>query len=150
MNQQGYIIEIVDEKTARLKMQRHSACASCGKCQTLSSETKEILVEVDNTIGAKIGDHVEVNMDNMNVLKATALAYIVPLVFLMLGTIGSYFVLDKVIEAQGIGVEIISGLVGIVMMSTSYVILKRNDNKFRESRKFIPIITNILDIQTKN
>ena len=119
MNQQGYIIEIVDEKTAKLKMQRHSACASCGKCQTLSSETKEILVEVDNTIGAKIGDHVEVNMDNMNVLKATALAYIVPLIFLMLGTIGSYFVLDKVIEAQGISVEIISGLVGIVMMSTS-------------------------------
>ena len=145
MNQQGHIIEIVDEKTARLKMQRHSACASCGKCKTLSSETKDILVEVDNTIGAKIGDHVEVNMDNMNVLKATALAYIVPLIFLMLGTIGSYFVLDKVIEAQGISVEIIRGLVGIVMMSTSYVILKRNDNKFRESRKFIPVITNILD-----
>ena len=150
MNQQGYIIEIVDEKTARLKMQRHSACTSCGKCQTLSSETKEILVEVDNTIGAKIGDHVEVNMDNMNVLKATALAYIVPLVFLMLGTIGSYFVLDKLIEVQGIGVEIISGLIGIAMMLISYVILRRNDNKFRESRKFIPIITNILDIQTKN
>ena len=146
MNQQGYIIEIVDEKTARLKMQRHSACASCGKCQTLSSETKEILVEVDNTIGAKIGDHVEVNMDNMNVLKATALAYIVPLVFLMLGTIGSYFVLDKLIEVQGIGVEIISGLIGIAMMLISYVILRINDNKFRESRKFIPIITNILDI----
>lgn len=146
MNQQGYIIEIVDEKTARLKMQRHSACASCGKCQTLSSETKDILVEVDNTIGAKIGDHVEVNMDNMNVLKATALAYIVPLVFLMLGTIGSYFVLDKLIEVQGIGVEIISGLIGIAMMLISYVILRINDNKFRESRKFIPIITNILDI----
>ena len=102
-------------------------------------------MEVDNTIGAKIGDHVEVNMDNMNVLKATALAYIVPLIFLMLGTIGSYFVLDKVIEAQGISVEIISGLVGIVMMLISYVILRRNDNKFRESRKFIPVITNILD-----
>ncbi|MBC5997597.1 hypothetical protein EAI30_09100 [Romboutsia ilealis] len=145
MNQQGYIIEIVDEKTAKLKMQRHSACASCGKCQTLSSETKEILVEVDNTIGANIGDHVEVNMDNMNVLKATALAYIVPLVFLMLGTMSSYFVLDKLIEIQGVGVEVISGLIGILMMLISYVILKRNDNKFRESRKFIPVITNILD-----
>lgn len=145
MNQQGYIIEIVDEKTAKLKMQRHSACASCGKCQTLSSETKEILVEVDNTIGANIGDHVEVNMDNMNVLKATALAYIVPLFFLMLGTMSSYFVLDKLIEIQGVGVEVISGLIGILMMLISYVILKRNDNKFRESRKFIPVITNILD-----
>ena len=145
MNQQGYIIEIVDKKTAKLKMQRHSACASCGKCQTLSSETKEILVEVDNTIGAKVGDHVEVNMDNMNVLKATALAYLVPLIFLLVGTIVSYFMLDMIISTQGIIVELISGIIGIILMLLSYVILKRNDSKFRDSRKFIPVITKIIE-----
>ena len=47
MNQQGYVIEIVDKNTAKLRMQKHSACASCGKCKDLSSESKEILVEVD-------------------------------------------------------------------------------------------------------
>ncbi len=26
MNQQGFIMEIVDDRTAKLKMQRHSAC----------------------------------------------------------------------------------------------------------------------------
>ena len=29
MNQQGFIMEIVDDRTAKLKMQRHSACAAC-------------------------------------------------------------------------------------------------------------------------
>lgn len=145
MNQQGYIIEIVDDKTAKLKMQRHSACASCGKCQTLSSESKEILVEVDNSIGAKPGDHVEVNMENMNVLKATALAYVVPLIFLLVGTIVSYFMLDMIISSQGIIVELISGIIGIMLMLLSYVILKRNDSKFRDSRKFIPVITKIIE-----
>lgn len=145
MNQQGYIIEIVDDKTAKLKMQRHSACASCGKCQTLSSESKEILVEVDNSIGAKPGDHVEVNMENMNVLKATALAYLVPLIFLLVGTIVSYFMLDMIISTQGIIVELISGIIGIILMLLSYVILKRNDSKFRDSRKFIPVITKIIE-----
>lgn len=145
MNQQGYIIEIVDNKTAKLKMQRHSACASCGKCQTLSSESKEILVEVDNSIGAKQGDHVEVNMENMNVLKATALAYVVPLIFLLVGTIVSYFMLDMIISTQGIIVELISGIIGIMLMLLSYVILKRNDSKFRDSRKFIPVITKIIE-----
>lgn len=145
MNQQGYIIEIVDDKTAKLKMQRHSACASCGKCQTLSSESKEILVEVDNSIGAKQGDHVEVNMENMNVLKATALAYVVPLIFLLVGTIVSYFVLDMIISAQGVTIELISGIIGIMLMLLSYVILKRNDSKFRDSRKFIPVITKIIE-----
>ena len=69
MNQQGYIVEIVDSVTAKLKLKRHFACASCGKCAT-TSEEKYIIVEADNTIGAKVGDRVEVNMETVNVLKA--------------------------------------------------------------------------------
>ena len=56
MNQQGYIVEIVDSVTAKLKLKRHFACASCGKCAT-TSEEKYIIVEADNTIGAKVGDY---------------------------------------------------------------------------------------------
>ena len=59
MNQQGFIVEIVDDKTAKMRMQRHSACASCGKCAKLTSESQDLIVEVDNQIGAKVGDHVE-------------------------------------------------------------------------------------------
>ena len=56
MNQQGFIIEVVDKKTAKMIMQRHSACASCGKCTKLSSECQDLVVEVDNSIGAKKGN----------------------------------------------------------------------------------------------
>lgn len=141
MNQQGYIIEIVDEKTAKLKMQRHSACASCGKCVT-SSEKKDIIVEVDNSIGAKIGDHVEVNMETVNVLKATAIAYLVPLVALLVGTIGTYYALD----AMGIGanIEAISGAAGISLTLITFFMLKKNDKKFRDSKEYIPIVTKVL------
>ena len=52
MNQQGFIVEIVDDKTAKMRMQRHSACASCGKCAKLTSESQDLIVEVDNQIGA--------------------------------------------------------------------------------------------------
>ncbi|MCC0631205.1 MULTISPECIES: SoxR reducing system RseC family protein [unclassified Clostridioides] len=143
MNQQGFIMEIVDDRTAKLKMQRHSACAACGKCATAdSSESKEILVEVDNTIGAKVGDHVEVSMDNMNVLKAAAMAYIIPLVALLVGTIGTYYILEAI--GMTSGVEAISGLVGICLTVICYLYLKKNDKKFRDSREFIPVITRIL------
>lgn len=141
MNQQGYIIEIVDEKTAKLKMQRHSACASCGKCVT-SSEKKDIIVEVDNTIGAKVGDHVEVNMETVNVLKATAIAYLIPLVALLVGTIGTYFALDAI--GMGSNVEMISGAVGILLMLATFLVLKKNDKKFRDSKEYIPIVTKII------
>ncbi|MDB0438009.1 SoxR reducing system RseC family protein [Clostridioides difficile] len=143
MNQQGFIMEIVDDRTAKLKMQRHSACAACGKCATAdSSESKEILVEVDNTIGAKVGDHVEVSMDNMNVLKAAAMAYIIPLVALLVGTIGTFYILGAI--GMTSGVEAISGLVGICLTVICYLYLKKNDKKFRDSREFIPVITRIL------
>ncbi|MGO0882068.1 SoxR reducing system RseC family protein [Clostridioides difficile] len=143
MNQQGFIMEIVDDRTAKLKMQRHSACAACGKCATAdSSESKEILVEVDNTIGAKVGDHVEVSMDNMNVLKAAVMAYIIPLVALLVGTIGTFYVLGAI--GMTSGVEAISGLVGICLTVICYLYLKKNDKKFRDSREFIPVITRIL------
>ena len=141
MEQQGYIVGIIDEKTAKLKMQRHSACASCGKCTT-TSEKKDIIVEVDNSIGAKLGDRVAVNMESMNVLKAVGIAYIFPLISLLIGTIGTYYVLQLIENTKNI--EVISSTVGIIIMLISFFILRKNDNKFRKSRQYIPIITKII------
>lgn len=143
MNQQGFIIDIVDDKTAKMIMQRHSACASCGKCNKLSSECQDLVVEVDNYIGAQKGDHVEVSMESVKVLKATMLAYVVPLVFLLVGTILTYFILD-LINYSG-QIELISGITGLVCTFISYVILNKNDNKFRESRDYIPVVTKIIE-----
>lgn len=141
MNQHGYIVEIVDSVTAKLKLKRHSACASCGKCAT-TSEEKDIIVEVDNTIGAKVGDRVEVNMESVNVLKAAFIAYTIPLVALLLGTVGTFYFLKVTSITKNI--EIISGLVGLIFTFTSFLILKKNDKKFRDSKEYIPIVTRII------
>lgn len=141
MNQHGYIVEIVDSVTAKLKLKRHSACASCGKCAT-TSEEKDIIVEVDNTIGAKVGDRVEVNMETVNVLKAAFIAYTIPLVALLLGTVGTFYFLKMISITNNI--EIISGLVGLIFTFISFLILKKNDKKFRESKEYIPIVTRII------
>lgn len=142
MNQQGFIVEIVDNKTAKMRMQRHSACSSCGKCAKLSSETQDLLVEVDNQIGAKVGDHVEVSMESMKVMKATMLAYMLPLVFLMIGTSVSFYLLNY-ISYQG-PIEIISGACGLICTLLAYLYLKKNDKKYRDSRDYIPIIVKII------
>lgn len=144
MEQQGYIVGIVDDKTAKMKMQRHSACASCGKCAT-TSEKKDILVEVDNSVGAKVGDRVVVNMESVNVLKAAAIVYLLPLVGLLVGTIVTYYILQSLGNISNI--ETLSGVVGLVLMLVSFFILKKNDSKFRDSREYIPIVTKIIASQ---
>ena len=125
MNQQGFIVEIVDDKTAKMRMQRHSACASCGKCAKLTSESQDLIVEVDNQIGAKVGDHVEVSMETVKVMKATMLAYILPLIFLVAGTAISFGVLNA-ISFKG-PLEVISGLCGLLCTFLSYLYLRRID-----------------------
>lgn len=143
MNQQGFIIDIVDNRTAKMIMQRHSACASCGKCSKLSSECQDLVVEVDNSIGAKKGDHVEVSMESVRVLKATLLAYLVPLMFLLVGTILTYYILD-LIKFSG-PTEVISGVVGLICTFISYLLLRKNDDKFKQSRQYIPKVTKIIE-----
>ena len=140
MNQQGYIIEIVDSVTAKLKLKRHSACASCGKCAT-TSESKDIIVEVDNTIGAKVGDRVEVNMETVNVLKAAFIAYTIPLAALLIGTVGAFYILSYMNINN---IEVISGGVGLTFTLLSFLMLKKNDSKFRESKEYIPIVTRVI------
>ena len=141
MNQQGYIIEIVDNITAKLKLKRHSACASCGKCAT-TSEEKDIIVEVDNTIGAKVGDRVEVNMETINVLKAAFIVYTIPLIALLIGTVGTFYILNAINFNRNI--EIISAIVGLIFTIIVFLILKKNDKKFRDSKEYIPIVTRII------
>lgn len=142
MNQRGYIIELVDGTTAKIKMQKHSACAACGKCAS-STDKKDIIVEVDNNIGAKVGDYVEVNMDSVNVIKAAAIVYIVPLIALLGGTIISYGILNFI--DIGMNKEVLSGFIGIVLTIISYLLIKSKDRKFRESRNYIPIITKVIN-----
>lgn len=142
MNQKGYIVEIVDEKTVKLKMQQHSACASCGKCAS-STDKKDIIVEADNNIGARVGDYVEVNMDSMNVIKAASIVYVIPLVVLLGGTIIPYSILISM--NIDLNIELISGIIGMVLTVITYLIIKSKDSKFRESRAYIPIITKIVN-----
>lgn len=143
MNQQGFIIDIVDNRTAKMIMQRHSACASCGKCTKLSSECQDLVVEVENSIGAKTGDRVEVSMESVKVLKATMLAYLVPLIFLLVGTILTYYILD-LIKFSG-PIEVISGVIGLICTGISYLLLRKNDAKFKQSRQYIPKVTKIIE-----
>ena len=142
MNQRGYVIELVDGTTAKIKMQKHSACAACGKCAS-STDKKDIIVEGDNNIGAKVGDYVEVNMDSVNVIKAAAIVYIVPLIALLGGTIISYGIFNFI--DIGMNKEVLSGFVGIVLTIISYLLIKSKDRKFRESRNYIPIITKVIN-----
>lgn len=151
MDQKGYILEITGEDTATFKMQRLSACASCGKCiGARNSEAQEVIVEVENKIGAKAGQYVEVSMEQIDVMRAIFIIYGIPLVSLIAGSVGSFYLM-KNLGFTGNKLEVISFFVGIAFTAISYMFIKLKDKSFRDSRRYMPTVTRVIgDIKPEN
>lgn len=77
------VVTAVEDGVATVRFQRSAMCAHCGAC--LAVGDKELEMRVANTLGAKVGDCVEVGLAGKRVVQASLLAYLVPLVFLLAG-----------------------------------------------------------------
>ena len=75
-------------------------------------------MRLNNTIGAKVGDRVEINMETVNVLKAAFIAYTIPLLALLLGTVSTFYGLKAINITNN--VEIISGGSGLIFTILSF------------------------------
>ena len=83
MKEYGRVVTI-EGSDAMIKFIRTSACGRCHACGMLSTQN-EIVVNVPNTMGAEAGDRVAINIRMKKALGASAIAYVVPLVMLVLG-----------------------------------------------------------------
>jgi sigma-E factor negative regulatory protein RseC len=63
------------------------ACAAKGACQALGGQTKDLSMEVDNTLGAVPGDQVSVSLAESAVLQASAVLYLLPALGLVIGAL---------------------------------------------------------------
>lgn len=74
---------------AMIKFIRTSACGRCHACGMLSTQN-EIVVGVQNSLGAKVGDQVAVNILMRKALGASVVAYVFPLLMLILGAVAGW------------------------------------------------------------
>lgn len=89
MTERGQIVA-VKENTAFVRFTRTSACGKCHACGMLSGQ-KDVVIEVENTHGGQVGDLCDIALPSQSILKASLLAYLFPLCFLVAGLpIGSW------------------------------------------------------------
>ena len=126
------LVTSVKDGTAQIHFLRGSACAHCGACLTVGDSEMEI--SLPNTLGAKEGDRVMVDLSPKRVVQASLLAYAVPLVLLIAGVlIGS-----KIADWAGL-------VLGVAACGISYLILRVVEKKSAKSKSFQPRMTRILD-----
>ena len=134
VKQVGVVVGVQGEK-AVVQIKRVSACgencSSCsGGCQNTSHK-----VEALNMIAAKQGQVVQMEMKDSDVLIAAFMVYIIPLILLFTG----YFVGSSLFKVEWLAIT-----VGIMFMISSFMVLKKYDNKLRKSKRYTPIINKIM------
>lgn len=77
MIEQGVVLS-VDDKFAKVRVGRNSACASCGKCG-MTENQKHVDFYADNEIGAEKGDVVALDIAETNSARLALVAYFIPL-----------------------------------------------------------------------
>lgn len=141
MDQIGYVV-YSDNDTAVLDVRRVTACGDkCGTCGS-GCNVPATRIKVKNVLGVKLGDFVEVRMKTSAVLKSAFIAYIIPLVMLLIG------ILLGMNISKGLGMssyESIGFLTGLIFLAISFIILRYMDNKMKKDKNIEMELVRILD-----
>lgn len=127
MQQRGYVSR-ADDKEARVIIRRESACGdNCGSCGGGCDDSKSITLDIENTLSAKVGDYVIIESKSSTILKSAFIAYIMPLIFMIIGVLVGMTVFESLGYAN---YETIGFIIGLLFLGISYFVLKHIDNKY--------------------
>jgi len=118
--------------TAQIQFLRGKQCANCGACLTAGENEMEITLE--NSLGAKVGDRVAVELSTKRVVQASLLAYAVPLVLL----VGGVLLGSRIADWAGL-------TLGVAACGIGYLILRFVEMRNRKRHSFQPRMERILE-----
>ncbi|MFO7459539.1 MAG: SoxR reducing system RseC family protein, partial [Desulfatiglandales bacterium] len=134
----------VRETSARkavVRIERTSACAHCESRNSCSVDrNREVLVEVENELGANAGDTVEIGMPSRSLIRASLAVYFLPVLGLLLGAL-SGGALAPSLQTDSTTASLAGGGVGLVL---SVIVLKRLDRFVRSRPDYAPRMTRII------
>lgn len=134
-------IEQTESNRAQVRIERSASCSQCesrGACQTVGS--KSMVIDVSNSLHAKVGDRVEIGVPTHSFLKLTLLVYLLPVIALIIGA----FLGEAWGHSLGLESSLAAVLVGGLTMGLTFTILRRFDRSAREKKDYQPIMTRII------
>lgn len=132
----GVVIE-VDGKIAKVRASRHSDCTNCGACPGDNA----IVLDTQNPLSAKVGQLVNFEIQETNMLQGAFIVYIMPLIATFVGALLGGILANKIGQAVG-SFRIIGGILAFIL---SVIFIKLYDSSARKNEKMRPVITKILD-----
>lgn len=120
-------------KTIRSKTCEH--CDSKDSCSE-GGKAREMVVEVENTLNAGVGDRVVIAFDTVPMLKLSFMLYIFPVILLIIGAaLGQHYA--PVMEMDESAASILAGLASFAV---SFVFIRLFNNRFAGKKEFKPFL----------
>ncbi|MFH1710417.1 MAG: SoxR reducing system RseC family protein [bacterium] len=85
MKESGKVLRKIDLRLAEVEIRSTSACAKCGICHFNQAGT--LSMEAENDIGASVGNIVEINIPEGQVILSSFLIFIFPILVFFTGYI---------------------------------------------------------------
>ena len=123
------IVKEVNGEMLTVEFERHEACGDCHACMHGSTDCAKHTVKLRGK--ANVGDRVVVEMDDSQVMAASATAYLIPFAGLAAG-LGLGYVLGGVITA--INGELLMAITGVAGTAVAYLIMRALDPKLSRGR----------------
>ncbi len=128
---------------AIVKVRRAEACQTCSAksaCMALGGKTQDVVLVVDNTVGATPGDSVVLTLSEANFIKASAVLYLVPALGLIGGALaGNSFYVELGLKSDP--AAIIGSVVGLAV---GLLVTKLLSGQMSKDPKYIPRLTSIV------
>ncbi|QZY57042.1 SoxR reducing system RseC family protein [Crassaminicella profunda] len=102
----------------------------------------EFKIVVFNKVAAQVGDKVEVNLETQNVLKAAFIAYVIPLIALIIGVGGGSFLLKKIGVVEHL--EMYAMIIGFLLTAITYMTIRLHEGSFKKNKQYMPSISKIV------
>ena len=128
----GKVIELEGNK-AVVVLERKEACAKCRACSA-GMKAEEMLIRAENICSAKVGDNVEVSLEESDFIKAVLIMYGFPFVMFMVGVLAGYY---GSLYAGIPNAELIGFVIGLLLVAVSYAIIKSQEKRWRKGN-FVP------------
>lgn len=124
MTEEGVVVSL-EAGRAKISLARSDFCSRCRLCK--EGGKGAMFLEVIAEEGVKVGDRVEVEIPPGEVVKATLLLFLLPL----LGLIGGYFLLQGIFRTSPMG--IVGAIAGFIL---SFLFLHFRNRRLKDEDKF--------------
>ena len=121
-----------------VEFERSSMCEKCGACERAKAAMR---MEVERVGNAALGDRVEVALPERTVVRASLLAYGLPLALLLLGlALGAR--LPRALDLPG-NADLYALALGLLLAGGAFLLLRLTERRRRSSGRYAPKVVRL-------